>query len=138
VPIPVPRSGLTSHAACLARKGAVPSTPMADKEDLYDQGLDLAFEGDFRGAIERYREALAIDPEFVDAVHALAMAHKELGELDDAIEVGKRLCDLVPDDILAHTSLSQFYQMKGMIAEAEAESAKAKVLDWKRQLGEQK
>jgi tetratricopeptide (TPR) repeat protein len=111
---------------------------MADKEELYDQGLDLAFDGDFRGAIARYREALQIDPEFVDAVHALAMAHKELGELDDAIEAGKRLCELVPDDILAHTSLSQFYQMKGMIPEAEAESAKAKVLDWKRQIAEQK
>ena len=33
---------------------------------------------------------------------------------------------------------SQFYQMAGLIAEAEAESAKAKVLDWKRQLAEQK
>lgn len=111
---------------------------MADKESLYDEGLDLAFEGRFREAIDKYRQALAIDPEFVDAVHALAMAHKELGELDEAIEAGERLCELVPDDILAHTSLSQFYQMKGMIAEAEAESAKAKMLDWKRQLLEQK
>ncbi|HZR80230.1 MAG TPA: tetratricopeptide repeat protein [Candidatus Binatia bacterium] len=111
---------------------------MADKEELYDSGLDLAFEGDFRGAIEKYRSALALDPSYVDAVHALAMAHKELGQLDEAIEVAKRLCELAPDDILAHTSLSQFYQMKGMIPEAEAASARAKVLDWKRQLGEQK
>jgi len=111
---------------------------MADKETLYDEGLDLAFDGDFRGAIERYRAALEIDPGYVDAVHALAMAHKELGELDAAIEAGRRLCELAPDDILAHTSLSQFYQMAGLIAEAEAESAKAKVLDWKRQLAEQK
>ena len=111
---------------------------MADKETLYDEGLDLAFDGNFQGAIERYRAALEIDPSYVDAVHALAMAHKELGELDRAIEVGRRLCELVPDDILAHTSLSQFYQMAGLIAEAEAESAKAKVLDWKRQLAEQK
>ena len=66
------------------------------------------------------------------------ISHKELGELESAIEVGRRLCELVPDDILAHTSLSQFYQMAGLIAEAEAESAKAKVLDWKRQLAEQK
>lgn len=111
---------------------------MSDKESFYDEGLDLAFEGRFREAIKKYREALAIDPGFVDAVHALAMAHKELDELDAAIEAGRRLCELAPDDILAHTSLSQFYQMKGMIAEAEAESAKAKMLDWKRQLLEQK
>lgn len=111
---------------------------MADKEDLYDEGLDLAFDGKFREAVDKYRAALEIDPGYVDAVHALAMAHKELGDLDEAIEVGKRLCELAPDDILAHTSLSQFYQMKGMIAEAEAQSAKAKVLDWKRQLAEGK
>ena len=111
---------------------------MADKEDIYDQGLDLAFEGDFRGAIERYREALSIDPEFVDAVHALAMAYKELGELDEAIEAGKRLVELSPDDTLAHTSLSRFYQAAGRIPEAEAEGAKARILDWKRQLAEDK
>jgi tetratricopeptide (TPR) repeat protein len=111
---------------------------MASKEDLYDEGLDLAFEGNFREAIERYRASLALDADYVDAVHALAMAHAELEELDEAIEVGKRLCELVPDDILAHTSLSTFYQRKGLIKEAEEEAAKAKVLDWKRQLGEQK
>lgn len=111
---------------------------MAAKEDLYDAGLDLAFEGNFREAIEKYRAALALDADYVDAVHALAMAHAELEELDDAIAVGKRLCALVPDDILAHTSLSTFYQRKGLIKEAEEEAAKAKVLDWKRQLSEQK
>jgi tetratricopeptide (TPR) repeat protein len=111
---------------------------MASTEELYDEGLDLAFEGKFREAIEKYRAALEVDPGYVDAVHALAMAHSELAELDDAIAVGQRLCDLVPDDILAHTSLSTFYQRKGLIKEAEEEAAKAKVLDWKRQLSEQK
>ncbi len=111
---------------------------MDAKEDLYDEGLDLAFEGKLREAMEKYREALALDPEYVDAVHALAMAHAELEELDEAIAVGKRLCELAPDDILAHTSLSTFFQRRGMIAEAEAESAKAKVLDWKRQIAESK
>jgi tetratricopeptide (TPR) repeat protein len=111
---------------------------MPAMEDLYDEGLDLAFEGKYRDAIDKYRAALAIDPAYVDAVHALAMAHAELDELDDAILVAQRLCELVPDDILAHTSLSTFYQRKGLIKEAEEEAAKAKVLDWKRQLGEQK
>jgi tetratricopeptide (TPR) repeat protein len=111
---------------------------MSAKEDLYDEGLDLAFEGKYVEAIAKYREALAVDPEFVDAVHAVAMAYSELDQLDEAIEAAKRLCELAPDDILAHTSLSTFYQRKGMIPEAEAESAKAKMLDWKRQLAEGK
>jgi tetratricopeptide (TPR) repeat protein len=111
---------------------------MASMEELYDEGLDLAFEGKYAEAIEKYRAALGIDPGYVDAVHALAMAHAELDELDEAIAVARRLCELVPDDILAHTSLSTFYQRKGLIKEAEEEAAKAKILDWKRQLSEQK
>jgi hypothetical protein len=66
------------------------------------------------------------------------MALSELGRHDEAIEAGKRLCDLAPDDTLAHTSLSRFYQAANMVPEAEAEGAKARMLDWKRQLQEQK
>jgi len=40
----------------------------------------------------------------------------------------------IPDDILAHTSLSILYQKKGMVPEAEAEGNKARVLGWKQQL----
>lgn len=111
---------------------------MAGKEDLYDQGLDLAFEGKFDEAISRYQEALAIDPAYGDALHALAMAYGELDQLDEAIAAATRLCELTPNDILAHTSLSTFYMRKGMVPEAEAESAKARMLDWKQQLGGQK
>lgn len=111
---------------------------MPSKEELYDEGLDLAFEGRYRDAIARYQEALALDPSYADALHALAMAHAELDELDEAIEAGKRLCELAPDDILAFTSLSTFYQRRGLIPEAEAAAAKARMLDWKRQLEEQR
>ena len=85
-----------------------------------------------------YREALVIDPSFADAWHGLAMALSELGRHDEAIEAGKKLCELAPDDILAHTSLSRFYQAAGRIPEAEEEGGKARMLDWKRQLKEQK
>jgi len=109
---------------------------MASKEELYDEGLDLAFDEDYAGAIQKYEAALEVDPNFTDALHALAMARAEMGDLDGAIEAGKRLCEVAPDDILAHTSLSTFYMNKNMIPEAEAESAKARMLDWKRQLKE--
>ena len=109
---------------------------MAGKEELYDEGLDLAFDENYAGAIEKYKAALDIDPGYTDALHALAMAHAETGDLDAAIAAGKQLCEIAPDDILAHTSLSTFYMNANMIPEAEAESAKARMLDWKRQLKE--
>jgi tetratricopeptide (TPR) repeat protein len=111
---------------------------MATKDELYDQAIDLFGDGKLEEAVATYQAALAIDPGFVDAWHGLAMAYSELQQHDKAIEAGKRLCELAPEDTLAHTSLSRFYQAAGMIAEAEAEGAKARVLDWKRQLREQK
>jgi len=111
---------------------------MPGKEDLYDEAVDLFGDGKLDEAVAKYREALVLDPGYVDAWHGLAMAFNELGRHQEAIEAGKKLCELTPDDILAHTSLSRFYQAAGMVPEAEAEGAKARVLDWKRQLKEEK
>jgi len=111
---------------------------MPTKEAFYDEAVDLFGDGKLEEAIAKYREAIAMDAEYVDAWHGLAMAYNELGRHAEAIEAGKKLCALSPDDILAHTSLSRFYQAAGMIAEAEAEGGKARMLDWKRQLKEQK
>jgi len=114
------------------------ASSMSSKDELYDRAIDLFGDGRAEEAIVVYREALAIDPDFADAWHGLAMALSELGLHDEAIEAGKRLCELAPDDTLAHTSLSRFYQAAGRIPEAEAEGAKARILDWKRQLAEDK
>ncbi len=111
---------------------------MPNKEDLYDAAVDLFGDGKLEEAVARYEEALALDPHYVDAWHGLAMAYNELGRHQEAIDAGKRLCELMPDDVLAHTSLSRFYQAAGMVPEAEAEGARARVLDWKRQLKEEK
>ena len=111
---------------------------MPTKEELYDEAIDLFGDGKLDEAIGRYREAIALDAGYVDAWHGLAMAYNELGRHAEAIEAGKKLCELAPDDILAHTSLSRFYQAAGMVPEAEAEGGKARMLDWKRQLEEAK
>jgi len=109
---------------------------MPSKEELYDTAVDLFGDGKLAEAVACYHEALALDPAYVDAWHGLAMVYSEMGEHMKAIEAGKKLCELSPDDVLAHTSLSRFYQAAGMVPEAEAEGAKARMLDWKRQLKE--
>jgi Flp pilus assembly protein TadD len=77
---------------------------------------------------------LEADPAFTEAMHGLARALQDLGRLDEAIAIAKRIAEVDPEDVLAYTSLSVLYQKKGMIAEAEAEGAKARVLGWKQQL----
>ncbi|MBV8054961.1 MAG: tetratricopeptide repeat protein [Deltaproteobacteria bacterium] len=111
---------------------------MPDKEELYDEAIDLYAEEKYDDAIAVYNRALAVDPKFTDAVHGLAMCYQAKGDLDAAIELTKHYIEQEPEDILAFTNLSMFYQKKGMIKEAESAGAEARRLDWKRQLKEAK
>ncbi len=103
-------------------------------EDHYYAALDLIAEGYLEKAVVAYRESLIADPTFTEAMHGLARALQDLQRYDEAIAVANRIAELDPDDVLAHTSLSVLYQKKGMVPEAEAEGAKARVLGWKQQL----
>lgn len=111
---------------------------MPDKEDLYDEAVDLYADDKFDEAIAVYNQALAIDPKFTDAVHGLAMCYQAKGDLETAIELTKQFIAQEPEDILAFTNLSMFYQKQGKVPEAEAAGAEARRLDWKRQLKEAK
>lgn len=103
-------------------------------EDLYYTALDLMADGNLEKAVSVYNESLQADPTFTEAMHGLARALQDLQRFDQAIEVANRIAEIDPDDVLAHTSLSVLYLKKGMIPEAEAEGAKARVLGWKQQL----
>lgn len=104
------------------------------KEDHYNQGMEHFAKDQLDEAVAAYHRALDEDPGYVDALHALAMTYAHQEKLDQAIEIGCRLVEIAPEDELAHTSLSIFYQQKGMIAEAESVAAKARTLGWKREL----
>lgn len=103
-------------------------------EDHFYSALDLYSEGKHEQAIAEYRTAIQADPTYTDALHGLARIYQDLNRLDEAIEISQKLAELEPDDVLPHTSLSILYQKKGMIAEAEAEANKARVLGWQQQL----
>ena len=117
----------------------MPSPPQfSQAEELYHQGLDRLAEGNAPAAVQTLRRCLEVNPEMLDAMHGLIRALQEQGEFDEAISVAQQLLLLDPDDPLAHTSLSILYQHKGLIAEAEAEGLRAKLLGWKKQLKQQK
>ena len=103
-------------------------------EDHYYAALDLMADGNLQEAVTAYRESIAADPSFTESLHGLARALQDLERYDEAIAAANRIAELDPDDVLAHTSLSVLYLKKGMIPEAEAEGAKARVLGWKQQL----
>ena len=108
--------------------------PEIDKEDLFIEAVEAFGDNKFDEAIELYQKALAIDPNYADALHGLARAQFDGGKVDNAITTAKRLTEIDPDDPLAHTSLSMFYQSKGLIEDAEREGNVARVLGWKQDL----
>lgn len=105
-------------------------------EQKYHEALDLVAGGDSSAAAAGFREALALDPDLLDAMHGLIRALQDAADYDQAIAVATELIARDPNDPLAYTSLSILYQHKGMVPEAEAEALKAKLLGWKLELRE--
>ncbi len=112
----------------------MPEDPEEAKEALFFEAVDAFGENRLAEAIELYRQALAIDPRYQDALHGLARAQFDNGQVDAAIGTAKRLTEIDADDVLAHTSLSMFYHAKGLIEEAEKEGNTARILGWKQDL----
>ena len=104
------------------------------KEDHYVKGMEYFSEDRLNDAIEEFQKAVEEEPSYGDALHALAMCHYHQGDLDRAVAVGEQFRQAEPKNIHAYTSLSMFYQRKGLIPEAEKEQAKARMLNWKQEL----
>ncbi len=103
-------------------------------EEHFYTALDFFAQGKHNEAIKEYHAAIDADPTYTDALHGLARIYQDLDRYDEAIAIAQKLADLDPEDVLPHTSLSILFQKKGMIAEAEAEANRARVLGWKQQL----
>ncbi|MEZ5977316.1 MAG: tetratricopeptide repeat protein [Planctomycetota bacterium] len=100
----------------------------------YMAGMKRFGADDYPGAAVHYRESLELRPDNTEVLHALAAALMYAGDLDEAIATADRIVELDPTDHLVHTSLSMMYQRKGMIDEAEAQAAKARLKAWKAEL----
>lgn len=96
---------------------------MSDAQAHYKEAFDHYLNARLEPAVAAYRLCVAADPAHARAWNGLAMSLEKLGDLEGAIEAGKKLVELEPDEPLSHTSLSIFFQQKGMIPEAEDEKA---------------
>lgn len=95
------------------------------KTEHYERGMDFFSEDKLDDAIAELLKAVAEDPRFGDALHALAMSYYHKGDLDSAVKYGEMLRQAEPENVHAYTSLSMFYNAKGFIAKAEEMGAMA-------------
>jgi Flp pilus assembly protein TadD len=104
---------------------------------LSHRGLDLLAGDKPAEAAQTFRAAIAADPAHVEAHHGLVRALRDAGQLDQSVGAAMALTVLTPNDPLAHTALSIALQHAGHIPQAEAAAARARVLEWKRELQSQ-
>ncbi len=134
----VPANSSLKHGCSDSRyTGAVTPPSIRDEaERLYYSALEHIAADRPDAAIAELHQALALNPTFLDARHALIRALQDAGNFDAGIAVAVDLIALAPEDVLAYTSLSILYQRKAMVPEAEAAALKAKLLGWKQQLAQ--
>lgn len=77
------------------------STPPLGPAELVAQGVALHDEERYAEAIERYRQALEIDPENVEALYELANTFAASGQLDACVETANRALKLAPGELEA-------------------------------------
>ncbi len=114
---------------------ANPPTP----ESLCDRGLDLLAANSPAEAARAFRAAIAASRQpnglgLVEAHHGLIRVLRDAGQLNQSIAAAMALTALTPNDPLAHTALSISLQAAGLVPQAEAAAAHARVLEWKIQL----
>src|SRR3981189_2546028 len=107
---------------------------MPDKEELYDEAIDAYADDKYDEAIELYKQALEIDPKYIDAIHGMMDRHWTAGGRRAPIELTKKFIEQAPEDILAFTNPRTSHTAEAPPAPAAAEPAEARRLDWKRQL----
>jgi tetratricopeptide (TPR) repeat protein len=130
--------GVPSQAKSFTPQRPAEATPSARAGDpeakaLYRRGFEHFANDRHDEAIALYEQALRLDPALAIAWNGISLAYRQKGDLEAAIEAGRRLIELEPDDALSHTNLSILYQRRGMIPEAEEEKAIAMQIQMKQQ-----
>lgn len=107
---------------------------MDETKSLYQEAISFFKQNDLERAGELLEKALKIDPKGEDFLEALGVIYGKDNKFQEAIVLMKKLVELNPDHVMAHSNLSQFYMRLGMIHEAEVEQAEARRLSWKAEL----
>ncbi len=96
--------------------------PQARKEKFYNHGLQLVQKGKSRQAAIEFRNALRIDPNFVEAASSLAELEFRERNYRQAYSLLLQAVKAKPDYLPPHKGLAQIYRLAGKLVEAKQET----------------
>ena len=116
-------------AAASARAQTGPPDNSSLAVQLNRQGIALAKKGEPAAAIEDFRKAIELSPDYPDASFNLAVALQNTGQLKEAIKFFRVAARLRPDSSLIHLTLGLALIQNEDLAGAQTELADAAKLD---------
>ena len=87
----------------------LPRSPNEEADGLVAKGHAFADNGEYKKAMEAYKQAIRIDPDFLVAHISLGGVYVKLDRLDEAIEAFKQAIRIDPDLAVAHYGLGIAY-----------------------------
>jgi tetratricopeptide (TPR) repeat protein len=117
--------GILVVSTCAAQETVEPDDAVA----VFNQGQDAHEKGDLKAAIELYRKALKIIPEFPEAEYQLGIAYLALNQTENAETAFRRAVELREDWSLPMASLGAILVQKNEFPEAEKILTKAVEID---------
>jgi len=79
----------------------------------HSRGTEQMLAKKYKEAIEYFKRAIDLNPDFSEAYYNLGIAYEELGKHEDSIETLKKAIRLAPENANAHYALGYaYYQLK--------------------------
>jgi len=79
---------------------------------FYNNGMAETKKGDFKKAIENYKEAVKIDPDFAFAYDNMGICYRRINEFDKAIEAYQNSLRIDPNGLMPLQNIAIAYQYK--------------------------
>jgi tetratricopeptide (TPR) repeat protein len=95
----------------------------------YNAGLDLVSRGSYLDAVNRFREAIELDPRFTEAIYNLGVTYQKLNAHDKAIDQFQLAAGLNPRDPDYYFAIGNSYFHEGRYPEAITSFERALDLD---------
>ena len=89
-----------------------------DAEHYFNLGISNGKSGKYQEAVDAYKQAIRIKPDFTAAYYNLGHAYRKLGKNQEALGAFKQAIRIRPDLAIAHENLGATYLVLGKQQEA--------------------